>query len=169
MSRLLVPQRESRGLHASRSAVPKCDVPPTTGGITDRGTRGPLETRRSLRRDDAAALRQNAAAPLLEARPMAVRNPPPTAIGYVNSYFYWDFPKFNICCAKMRGRPQYLVDSHEERCISEGRATAITVGYWAVDIRTLATKCCYPVSGGEKRVLARDYPRMRREVGRRLA
>ena len=74
---------------------------------------------------------------------MAVRSPFLTAIGYVNSYFHWDFPKFNISCVTMSRRPQYLVDSPEERCISKGRSAAITVDYWAADIRTLATKCCY--------------------------
>jgi len=86
---------------------------------------------------------------------MAVRSPFLTAIGYVNSYFHWDFPKFNISCVTMSSRPQYLVDSPEERCISKGRSAAITVDYWAADIRTLATKCCYEVTGGEHRVSAR--------------
>ena len=59
---------------------------------------------------------------------MAVRSPFLTAIGYVNSYFHWDFPKFNISWVRMSELPQYLVDSREERCISMGRSAAITAG-----------------------------------------
>jgi hypothetical protein len=129
----------------------------------------PVRNGASLQRDDASALRQNAAAKFLGARLMAVRSPSLTAIGYVNSYFHWDFPKFNISCVTMSRRPQYLVDSPEERCISKGRSAAITVGYWAADIRTLATKCCYEVTGGELRVSAGACPRMHRKFGKRLA
>jgi hypothetical protein len=150
-------------------SCPKCEVPASAGGTTDRGTGGALETRRSLRREDDTPLRQNAAAPLLESRLMAVRNLSLTAIDYVNLYFHWDFPKFNISCVSTSGLPQYLVDSPEGRCISEGRSAAITVGYWAADIRTLATKCCYEVTGGELRVSAGACPRMHRKFGKRLA
>ena len=64
----------------------------------------------------------------------------------------------------MSGLPQHLVDSREGRCICKGRSTAITVGYWAADIRTLATKCCYEVTGGEHRVLARAYQKNASQV-----
>ena len=60
---------------------------------------------------------------------MAVRTLSLTAIPYVDLYFHWDFPKFNISCVKMSGVPQYLVDYREGRCISKGRSAAITVGY----------------------------------------
>ena len=65
--------------------------------------------------------------------------------------------------------PQYLVDSREGRCICKGRSTEITVGCWAADIRTLATQCCYEVTGGEHRVPAHASPRMHRKFGKRLA
>ena len=130
-------------------------MPASAGGTTDRGAGGPLENAAVFVRDDTTALRQNAAALLLEALLMAVRNLSLAATGYVNLYFHWDFPKFNISCVEMSVPAQYLVDSHEGRCICKGRSTAITVGYWAADIRTLATKCCYEVTGGEHRVSAR--------------
>lgn len=62
-----------------------------------------------------------------------------------------------------------LLDSREGRCISNARSAAITMGRWAADIRTLATKCCYEATGGELRVLAGGYPRMHRKPGRRFA
>jgi hypothetical protein len=164
-----VPPRESRGLPESGSAVPQVR---RTGyrGRHCRSQNG-LSVRNvaSLQRDDACALRQNAAAKFLGAPLMAVRNPTPNCNPHVNSYLHWDFPKFNISCVKMSALPQYLVDSREGRCICIGRSAAVTVGYWAADIRTLATKCCYEVTGGEHRVLARAYPRTRRKFGKRLA
>lgn len=69
----------------------------------------------------------------------------------------------------MSGLPQYLVDSREGRCICKERSAAITVGHWAAYIRTLATKCCYEVTGGEHPVSARACPRMHRKFGKRLA
>ena len=35
---------------------------------------------------------------------------------------------------------------------------------WAAAIRTLATKCCYGVTGGEHRVSAQAYPRTASQV-----
>ena len=69
----------------------------------------------------------------------------------------------------MSGLPQYLVDYREGRCICKERSAAITVGDWVADIRTLATKCCYEVTGGGHRVSARAYPRTHRKFGKRLA
>lgn len=97
MSRLRVPQRESSPFHASGRAARMCDASATPGGTPDRGPLvGSSRTRWSLQWGDTVALRQNAAAMLLEARLMAVRYLPLAAIGCVNSYFHWDFPKFNI-------------------------------------------------------------------------
>lgn len=97
MSRLRVPQRESSPFHASGRAARMCDASATSGGTPDRGPLvGSSRTRWSLQWGDTVALRQNAAAMLLEARLMAVRYLPLAAIGCVNSYFHWDFPKFNI-------------------------------------------------------------------------
>ena len=46
--------------------------------------------------------------------------------------------------------PQYVVGSRVDRCISKSRIrTDYGVLQGAADIRTLATKCCYPVTGGE--------------------
>ena len=100
---------------------------------------------------------------------MAVSNLTPYCNLHVNLYLHWDFPKFNISCVRMSELPQYLVDPREERCICMGRSAAITVGYCAADIRTLATKCCYEVTGGELPVLAGACPRMYRKFGKRLA
>ena len=69
----------------------------------------------------------------------------------------------------MSGLPLYLVDWREGRCICKERAAAITVGDWVADIRTLAKKCCYGVTGGERRVSVRAYPRTHRKFGERLA
>jgi hypothetical protein len=97
MSRLPVPERENSSLCALGSAVRMCDVPASLGGTPDRGPLvGSSRTRWSLQWGDTVALRQNAAAMLLEARLIAVRHLPLASIGCVNSYFHWDFPKFNI-------------------------------------------------------------------------
>ncbi len=52
----------------------------------------------------------------------------------------------------MIGVPQYVVESREDGCIIKARSAPITVDYRAADIRTLATKCCYAVTGGELQV-----------------
>jgi hypothetical protein len=97
MSRLPVPQRESSPLHVSGSAVRHM----RRVGHSGRHSRS-RSARRIVKNAMLAAvarycrLRQNAAAMLLEARLMAVRYLPLAAIGCVNSYFHWDFPKFNI-------------------------------------------------------------------------
>jgi hypothetical protein len=97
MSRLPVPQRESSPFRTSGSAARMCEGSATPGGTPDRGPLvGLSRTRWSLQWGDTVALRQNAAAMLLEARLIAVRYLPHAATGCVNSYFHWDFPKFNI-------------------------------------------------------------------------
>ena len=47
---------------------PKCDAPATAGGTADHGMGGSLRNLASVRRDDASALRQNAAAKFLGPR-----------------------------------------------------------------------------------------------------
>jgi hypothetical protein len=94
MNRLLIPHRQTRGHRASGSVVQTCRAAAT--GTTNRGTSGLSAMRRSLRRGASVPLRQNAAAMLLEARLNAVWKRSLAAIGYVNLYFHWDFPKFNI-------------------------------------------------------------------------
>jgi hypothetical protein len=170
------PFLEARSFRAKAEAslsrdrpCPKCDAPAIAGGTADHGMGGPLRHLAFLQGDDASALRQNAAAEFLGSRLTALANLTPYCNPHVNLYFHWDFPKFNISCVKMGGLPQYLADSREGRCICKGRSAAITVGCSAGDIRTLATKCCYEVTGGEHRVSARACPRMHRKFGKRLA
>jgi hypothetical protein len=62
---------------------PKSDAQATAGGTADQ-------------RDDASALRQNAAAMFLGARLTAVRKAYLNRNPCVNLYFDWDFPKLNI-------------------------------------------------------------------------
>jgi len=98
MSRLLVPRCGSRGPHASRSA--RAHVPPADRyGRPYRSQSGRPERNAAVAaaaRCRRTLLRQNAAAMLVERRLEAVRNESLAAISYVNLYFHWDFPKFNI-------------------------------------------------------------------------
>jgi len=71
-------------------------VPAAANGTRERSIGDRSRVRRSPQRDDAALLRQNAAAMPVEARLKAVRDGALSAIRSVNLYFHWVFSQFNI-------------------------------------------------------------------------